>query len=74
MKKNKPIYKITEVEKEPFVCSYKNCPAKNDTSGIMLKNIDNGFFNMKRNESMHLECYIRHCVERAIEEQVKPLK
>lgn len=59
-------------------CDYRKCKDKNNksgfnhiykyhsigTAGFILKNIDGVYPEMKRKEDMmHLECYIKLCIE-----------
>jgi len=48
-------------------CAYKECD-RSPKMGMTLHNTNGGFPEMKLEEIMHIECYIRHCVHKAMEE------
>jgi len=50
-------------------CSYEKCPRITD-GGVTLHNINGVFPEIEKGEFMHLSCYIRHCVYKAIEERL----
>lgn len=70
--------KIISSDKLPkTICSFKGCKGTLD-DGIALfredKDVENVvpvFPELKRGTGMHLGCYIKHCVKRAIKRNLK---
>lgn len=48
-------------------CDYENCPKI--AGGMFFKNHNGQFPEMKKDEEMHLGCYVRHCVDCSLEKK-----
>jgi len=63
--------KINEVDlnNEEKKCDFEDCPTFNSNRvGIIVSNQNGEFPEMKEGQWMHIECYIRHCVKKALKE------
>jgi hypothetical protein len=56
-----------EIEIKKSKCCFKDCPGMVN-KGIIVFNVSPyyAFPEMEKEEWMHLECYIRHCVKKAL--------